>query len=112
MHTLGTGDDRLAIMDHAILLRVLRNVVQNTSAVSLFAYWKEQGLLTASLDRVAEQFVTQARKSRIGDPVTVGDDTAQVVTLNMTSEDEQDTRRLVTGCIRRSSTRSPSRPPQ
>ncbi len=97
MHTLGTGDDRLAIMDHAILLRVLRNVVQNTSAVSLFAYWKEQGLLTASLDRVAEQFVTQARKSRIGDPVTVGDDTAQVVTLNMTSEGEQDTRRLVTG---------------
>ena len=97
MHTLDAGDDRLAIMDHAVLMRVLRNVVQDTSADSLFTYWKEQGLLTVSLDRVAEQFAIQARKSRIGDPVTVGDDAAQVVTLNMTPENEQETRRLVTG---------------
>ncbi len=97
MHTLDAGDDRLAMMDHPALMRVLRDVLRDMPANQLFVYRKELGLLTASLDRGAEQFVVQAHKRRLVDPVTVGDDVAQTVTLNMTPEGEQETRRLVAG---------------
>jgi len=97
MHTLDAGDDRLAMMDHPALMRVLRDVLRDMATNQVFVYRKELGLLTASLDRVAEQFVVQAHKRRLVDPVTVGDDAAQTVTLNMTPEGEQETRRLVAG---------------
>jgi hypothetical protein len=97
MHTFDAGDDRLAIIDHPALMRILRDVLHDMPADQLFVYWKDRGLLTASLDRVAEYFVAQGHKKRLADPVTVGDDAAQIVTLNMTSEGEQETRRLVAG---------------
>lgn len=97
MHTLDVSDNRLATMDHLALLGTLRDVLRTVSADDLFTYRKNLRVLTANLDHVAERLVADAHKKHVGDPVTVGDNAPQVVTLNMTPKGDEGTPRLING---------------